>query len=98
MPFGFTNALAAFMDLMNRAFQPYLDSFVVVSIDDILVYSKSEEEYERHLHIVLQLLREKRLYAKLSKCKFWLTSVVFLGHVVFSVGIIVDSKKVKVVT
>ena len=70
MPFGLTNAPAAFMDLMNRVFHPYLDQFVVVFIDDILVYSKNEQEHEQHLRIVLQTLREKRLYAKLSKCDF----------------------------
>ena len=70
MPFGLTNALAAFMDLMNRVFQPYLDHFVVVFIDDILVYSKDAQEHEQHLRIVLQILREKQLFAKLSKCDF----------------------------
>ena len=70
MPFGLTNAPAAFMDLMNRVFRPYLDQFVVVFIDDILVYSKNEEEHEQHLRIVLQTLRENQLYAKLSKCDF----------------------------
>ncbi|PPZ39182.1 hypothetical protein C5P26_26285, partial [Escherichia coli] len=72
MPFGLTNAPAAFMDLMNRIFHPYLDRFVVVFIDDILVYSKTREEHDEHLRIVLQTLREKKLYAKLSKCDFWL--------------------------
>ena len=70
MPFGLTNALATFMDLMNRVFRPYLDQFVVVFIDDILVYSKNEEEHEQHLRTVLQTLREKQLCAKLSKCDF----------------------------
>ena len=98
MPFGLTNAPAAFMDLMNRVFRPYLDEFVVVFIDDILVYSRSEEEHVRHLYVVLQMLREKRLYAKLSKCEFWLSNVVFLGHVVTSAGIMVDPKKVGAVT
>lgn len=82
MPFGLTNAPAAFMDLMNRIFQPYLDQFVVVFIDDMLVYSKTEVEHEQYLRIVLQILREKQLYGKLSKCEFWLSEVVFLGHVV----------------
>ena len=75
MPFGLTNALAAFMNLMHRVFQPYLDQFVVVFVDDILVYSLSEEEQEYHLRIVLQLLRDHQLYAKFSKCEFWLTEV-----------------------
>ena len=70
MPFGLTNAPTAFMDLMNRVFQPYVDQFVVVFIDDILVYSKDAQEHEKHLRIVLEVLREKRLYAKLSKCDF----------------------------
>ena len=82
MPFGLTNALAAFMDLMHRVFQPYLDQFVVVFVDDILIYSQSEWEHEYHLRIVLQLLRDHQLYAKFSKCEFWLTEVKFLGHVV----------------
>ena len=82
MPFGLTNAPAAFIDLMNRVFHPYLDRFVVVFIDDILVYSKDTQEHEQHLKIVLQILREKKLFAKLSKCDFWLKEVSFLGHIV----------------
>ena len=82
MPFGLTNAPAAFMDLMHRIFQPYLDQFVVVFVDDILIYSQSKWEHECHLRIVLQLLRDHQLYAKFSKCEFWLTEVRFLGHVV----------------
>ena len=82
MSFGLTNALAAFMSLMNRIFKPYLDLFVIVFIDDILVYSKSKKEHEEHLRMVLEILREKKLYAKFSKCEFWLDSVSFLGHVV----------------
>ncbi|WRX08486.1 Reverse transcriptase domain - like 6 [Theobroma cacao] len=97
MSFGLTNAPAAFMDLMNRVFKPYLDKFVVVFIDDILIYSKSREEHEQHLKIVLQILREHRLYAKFSKCEFWLESVAFLGHVVSKDGIQVDSKKIEAV-
>ena len=77
MPFGLTNALAAFMDLMHRVFQPYLDQFVVVVVDDILIYSQSEREHEYHLRIVLQLLRDHQWYAKFSKCEFWLTEVRF---------------------
>ncbi|KAL0448407.1 UNVERIFIED_CONTAM: RNA-directed DNA polymerase [Sesamum latifolium] len=77
MPFGLTNAPAAFMALMNRTFQEYMDQFVIVSIDDILVYSKNREEHEQHLRILLQILKEKELYAKLSKCEFWVNQVVF---------------------
>ena len=85
------------MDLMNRVFRPYLDQFVVVFIDDILVYFKNEEEHEQHLRIVLQTLREKQLYAKLSKCEFWLKEVFFLGHIVFAEGIEVDPAKIKAI-
>ena len=77
MPFGLTNAPAAFMDLMHRVFQPYLDQFVVVFVDNILIYSQSEWEHEYHLRTVLQLLRDHQLYAKFSKCEFWLTEVSF---------------------
>ena len=97
MPFGLTNALAAFMDLMHRVFQPYLDQFVVVFVDDILIYSQSEWGYEYHLRIVLQLLRDHQLYAKFSKFEFWLTEVRFLGHVVLASGVSVDLEKVEVV-
>ena len=97
MPFGLTNAPAAFMDLMNRVFRPYLDQFVVVFIDDILVYSIDEQEHEQHLKIVLQTLREKKLYAKLSKCDFWLKEVSFLGHIVSAGGIRVDPAKIEAV-
>ena len=95
MPFGLTNAPMEFMDLMNRVFRPYLDQVVVVFIDDILVYSKNEEEHEFHLRIVLQTLREKQLYAKLSKCDFWLKEVFFLGHIVSTEGIKVDPAKIE---
>jgi hypothetical protein len=78
MPFGLANAPVAFMDLMNQAFQEFLDQFVVVFIDDILIYSKSLEEHEDHLRIVLQKLREERLYAKFFKCEFWLERISFL--------------------
>ena len=87
MPFGLTNAPTAFMDLMNRVFRPYLDQFVVVFINDILVSSRDKQEHEQHLKIVLQTLREKNLYAKLSKCDFWLKEVSFLGHIVSTEGI-----------
>ena len=97
MPFGLTNAHAAFMDLMNRVFKPYLDQFVVVFIDDILVYSWSGEEHERHLSIVLQTLRDKKLFAKLKKFEFWLDKVSFLRHVVTKDGISIDPRKVDVV-
>ena len=95
MPFGLTNAPAAFMDLMNRVFRPYLDQFVVVFIDDILVYSKDAQEHEHHLKIVLQTLRENQLFAKLSKCEFWLKEVSFLGHIVSAKGIRVDPVKIE---
>ncbi|XP_019194742.1 PREDICTED: uncharacterized protein LOC109188551 [Ipomoea nil] len=94
MPFGLTNAPAIFMDLMNRVFKPHLDDFVIVFIDDILVYSKDKEEHGGHLRTVLQILREKQLYAKFSKCEFWKDSVTFLGHVIESRGISVDPDKI----
>ncbi|XP_070010066.1 uncharacterized protein [Nicotiana sylvestris] len=97
MPFGLTNAPAAFMDLMNRVFKPFLDRFVIVFIDDILIYSRSQGEHENHLRTVLQTLREHQLYAKFSKCEFWLDSVAFLGHVVSKDGIMVDPKKTEAV-
>ena len=97
MPFGLTNAPAVFMDLMNRVFHPYLDKFVIVFIDDILVYSKNDDEHAAHLRIVLQTLRERQLYAKFSKCEFWLKEVVFLGHVVSGAGIYVDPKKIEAI-
>ncbi|KAG8492907.1 hypothetical protein CXB51_010118 [Gossypium anomalum] len=94
MPFGLTNAPAVFMDLMNRIFRPYLDRFVVVFIDDILVYSRNETEHAEHLRLVLRILRDKQLYAKFSKCEFWLREVSFLGHVVSASGIRVDPSKI----
>ena len=97
MPFGLTNAPAAFMDLMNRVFHPYLDKFVIVFIDDILVYSPSKEKHEEHLGIVLQTLREHHLYAKFSKCEFWIPEVKFLGHIVSSDGVSVDLSKIEAV-
>ena len=97
MPFGLTNAPAAFKDIMHRVFQPYLDQFFVVFVDDILIYSQSEEDHEDHLRIVLQLLRDHQLYTKFSKCEFWLTEVRFLGHVVSASGVSVDLEKVEAV-
>ncbi|KAM1785192.1 hypothetical protein FF1_038026 [Malus domestica] len=97
MPFGLTNAPATFMRLMNKVFQQYLDKFVIVFIDDILVYSKSKADHIRHLNLVLKKLREHRLYAKFSKCQFWLNEVAFLGHVVSAQGIQVDPQKIAAV-
>ena len=98
MPFGVTNAPSVFMEYMNRIFHAYLDLFVVVFIDDILIYSKSEEEHAEHLKIFLQVLKEKKLFAKLSKCEFWLNEVSFLGHVISGNGIAVDPAKVDAVS
>ena len=97
MPFGLTNAPAAFMDLMNRTFHDYLDKFVVVFIDDILVYSKTEKDHEEHLRLVLTRLRERSFYGKLSKSEFWLDRVVFLGHVISKDGITVDPEKIRTI-
>ena len=97
MPFGLMNAPTAFMDLMHRVFQPYLDQFVVVFVDDILIYSQSKWEHEYHLRIVLQFLRDHQLYARFSKCKFWLTEVRFLGYVVSALDVSVDPEKVEAV-
>ena len=97
MPFGLTNAPAAFMDLMNRVFKPFLDQFVVVFIDDILIYSKTEEEHAQHLEIVLQILRKHKLYAKLKKCDFWLNKVSFLGHIISGEGISPDPTKIQAI-
>ena len=97
MPFGLTNAPAAFMDLMNRVFSPYLDKFVIIFIDDILVYSSSPEEHAEPFRTVLQILRERKLYAKFSKCQFWLDKVAFLGHVISAEGISVDPQKIEAI-
>lgn len=97
MPFGVTNAPTAFMDLMNRVFKEYLDEFVIVFIDDILIYSKNKEDHDNHLRLVLQRLREKELYGKFKKCEFWLEQVSFLGHVINGDGIKVDLQKIEAV-
>ncbi|GJZ41619.1 putative reverse transcriptase domain-containing protein [Tanacetum coccineum] len=97
MPFVLTNALAVFMDLMNRVCKPYLDKFVIVFIDDILVISKDEEEHGKHLKFILELLKKERLYTKFSKCDFWLDSVQFLGHVIDRSGVHVDPAKIEVI-
>ena len=94
MPFGLTNAPAIFMDLMNRVCKPYLDKFVIVFIDDILIYSKNKKEHEGHLRTILELLRKEKLYAKFSKCDFWIRKVQFLGHVIDSQGLQVDPSKI----
>ncbi|GJV12188.1 putative reverse transcriptase domain-containing protein [Tanacetum coccineum] len=97
MPFGLTNAPAIFMDLMNRVCKPYLDRFVIVFIDDILIYSKSRKEHEGHLKLILNLLKKEELYAKFSKCEFWLSKVQFHGHVIDSEGIHVDPGKIEAI-
>nr|GEU92867.1 putative reverse transcriptase domain-containing protein [Tanacetum cinerariifolium] len=97
MSFGLTNAPAVFMDLMNRVCKPYLDKFIIVFIDDILVYSKDEEEHEKHLNIILELLKKERLYATFSKCDFWLDLVQFLGHVIDHSGVHVDPAKIEAI-
>ncbi|XP_060974274.1 uncharacterized protein LOC133039400 [Cannabis sativa] len=97
MSFGLTNAPAAFMDLMNRVFKDFLDNFVIVLFDDILVYSRSKAEHEQHLRMVLQRLRDHKLYAKFKKCESWLSQVSFLGHIVGKDGIMVDPGKIEAV-
>jgi hypothetical protein len=95
MTFGLTNAPAHFMYLMNSVFMPELDKFVMVLIDNNLVYSKNEEEHDQHIWVILQWLHDHQLYAKLSKCDFWLKEVPFLGHVISAEGIAVDLSKVQ---
>jgi hypothetical protein len=95
MSFGLTNAPTYFMYLMNKVFMEYLDKFVVVFIDDILVFSMTEEEHEVHLRLVLEKLRAHQLYAKFNKCEFWITEVAFLGHIISVGGVSVDPSKVK---
>nr|GEV11450.1 putative reverse transcriptase domain-containing protein [Tanacetum cinerariifolium] len=97
MPFGLTNAYAVFMDLMNRVCKPYLDKFIIVFIDDILVYFKDEEEHGRHLKIILEVLKKERLYAKFLKCDFWLDSVQFLGYLIDRSGVHVDLAKIEAI-
>nr|GFB09912.1 putative reverse transcriptase domain-containing protein [Tanacetum cinerariifolium] len=97
MPFGLTNAPAVFMDLMIRVCKPYLDKFVIVFIDDILIYSKNKEDHKEHLKTILELIKNEKLYAKFSKCNFWLESVHFLGHVIDSNGVHVDPTKVEAI-
>jgi hypothetical protein len=95
MSFGLTNMPAYFMYLINKVFMEYLDKFVVVFINDILVFSETEEEDDKHLRLVLEKLRSNKLYVKFSKCEFWLTKVTFLGHVISAGGVSVDPGKVK---
>jgi hypothetical protein len=95
MSLGLTNAPTYFMNLMNKVFKEYLNKFVVVFIDDILIYSKNDSFHEEHLRLVLQKLRDNQLYAKYSKCEFWLDEVPFLGHIIYNGGISVDPAKVR---
>jgi hypothetical protein len=95
--FGLTNAPTVFMCLMNGIFKNYLDKFVIVFLDDILIYSKSEEEHEHHLRLVLQVLREHQLYDKLSKCSFYQKQIHYLGHIISKQGIAVDLEKIEAI-
>ena len=98
MSFGLTNAPAYFMNLMNKVFMDELDKFVVVFIDDILIYSKSVQEHEQHLRLVMEKLRVHKLYAKFNKCEFWLKKVAFLGHILTAKRVAVDPEKVEAVS
>jgi hypothetical protein len=98
MSFGLTNAPAYFITMMNKVFMEYLDKFIVVFIDDILIYSKDDKEHEEHLRLIMEKLREHKMYAKFSKCEFWLNKVGFLGHIVSAEGVAVDPSKVASVT
>jgi hypothetical protein len=97
VPFGLSNAPTVFMCLMNGVFRNYLDKFFIVFLDEILVYSKSEEEHEKHLRMVLQVLREHQLYAKLRKCSFYQRQIHYLGHIISEEGIVVDPEKVEAI-
>jgi hypothetical protein len=97
VPFGLSNAPAVFMSLMNGIFKDYLDKFVIVFMDDILVYSRTEEEHKQHLRTVLQVLREHQLYAKLSKCSFYQERIHYLGHIISKDGIVVDPEKIEAI-
>ncbi|GJT43228.1 putative reverse transcriptase domain-containing protein [Tanacetum coccineum] len=97
IPFGLTNTPAVFMDLMNRVCKPYLDKFVIVFIDDILIYSRNKEEHANHLRIILELLKKEKLYAKFSKCDFWIHIVQFLGHLIDNQGLHVDPAKIEAI-
>nr|GEX07763.1 putative reverse transcriptase domain-containing protein [Tanacetum cinerariifolium] len=97
MPFGLTNAPTVFMDLINRVCKPYLDKFVIVFIDDILIYSRNKEEHANHVRIILELLRKEKLHAKFTKCDFWISIVQFLRHLIDSQGLHVDPAKIKAV-
>ncbi|GKD95234.1 putative reverse transcriptase domain-containing protein [Tanacetum coccineum] len=97
MPLGLTNEPAVFMDLINRVCKPYLDKFIIVFIDDILIYSRNEEEHANNLRIILELLKKEKLYAKFSKCDFWIRIVQFLGHLIDSQGLHVDPAKIRAV-
>nr|GEX50920.1 putative reverse transcriptase domain-containing protein [Tanacetum cinerariifolium] len=97
MPFGLTNAPTVFMDLMNRVCKPYVDKFVIVFIDDILIYSSNKEENPNHLRIILELLRKEKLYAKFFKCDFWISVVQFLRHIIYNQGLHVDPAKIEAV-
>src|SRR3954463_12803739 len=97
MSFGLTNAQATFSRLMNYIFMEYLDKFVVVYLDDIFVYSKNEEEHAEHLRLILEKLREHKLYAKYSKCEFWLPDVTYLGHVISKDGVAVNPERIQAI-